>query len=607
MNHDNITNNNVNKPSRLLPGSCSIAHWRLVFPPLFFLLLLTCLQGPWEYRPADTEVFRGITLNAYVVSGWPVRGVCLEKLNALDESYTPAFPFYDSARVTITGDGGSGRRTIELTPRAQSPMCFDGPDDFIAQNGETYRLEAVVEWDSAGEATVTTIRGQATVPQTWSIDSTAKVNAVALSGTTISDSVPAGGVEAFFGSLPERISEQLQQIYQPEIAPIANDSAALADYFAENAQRISASLDSLLQSEENMVAYTDGDTVQYLGGTLNLTSHIFRATYSNDIRGLLITHHFTDSGVNAFTRFDNIAANFGESPPGAFYFRGTTRRIQFFDLIEEEGDDGFRLFEAIPVSNAYLKGGRNVIYFFGTDDHYADFVETYINQHSSANVTPVHSVTGGHGFFAGLAVDSFAVHIEIPKDIISFNVFESHADFCNDEGWNNTDCRQFEPDYCRQVRFNDMQYAFDNPDIIKEPELRNNCLAEAVAYYLEQGKSVRYYQDSILTNGNTLRWKERAPDGTVKNASTQFTDAQLKRAREEGKLRYCMRNDFGDEICTELENAAQKLTAESDTLDKIFTWCEENGWDGDACRGWVREKFCKEKSGAAEAICNDIE
>lgn len=566
-------------------------------------LFLSCLQGPWEYTPDDTPVFRGITVNAYVVGGRPVRGVCFEKLTPLDEDYTPAFAFYDSARVEITGDGGSGRRTIRLEQRENSPMCFDGPDDFTAQAGKTYRLRAVIVWDSAGEPTTTTIRGTATVPATWSISDTAQVNPMALAGTDIPDTIGEAGLQALFAGLPESVTRALQELYLPEIAPIADDSAALALFLTENGGRIMKSVDSLLADESNLVPYTEGDTLQYLDGTLNLTSHYFEAEYSDDIRGVLTTQSFTDSAINAINRFDNLAASFTELTPSYFYFAGTQRRLQFFPRVEESGgDNAFRLLDAIPVNNASLKGGGNVIYFYGTDGNYADFVETYINQHNSSNVTPVHSVTGGQGFFAGLAVDSFLLHIEVPPGVTSYTTFEARADFCNEENWDNTDCRAFEPDYCRQVRFNDLQYAFEYPDIIREPQRRNNCLAEAVAWYLSQGKSARYYQDSVLTNGTTLRWKERTADGGVRNRSTEFSKAQLTAARDEGTLRYCIRRDFNDDLCAELEAACKAASAGSDSLRRLFDWCIDNNWASESCRSWARELYCRRKSDAPEAL-----
>lgn len=522
----------------------------------FYALLLTmalavaCIQGPWEYRPDDTPVFKGITANAYIVSGRPLTSVCFEKLYDLDESFSESKGFYKTAMVEITGDGGSGIQTVELSPQSDYPNCFYGPEDFIGQSGKTYRLRAVITWDSAGNDVSTEITGTTTIPETWGISRNAKANPLVFSETKPSTSDGGALFQGFLADIPPEIAGVVAELYIAEIAPLAGDSAALNEFLIANSQRILNSVDSILSDESQLVVFSEGDTLTYLDGVLNLTPYFFKAEYSDDVTGVLITQTFSADARHPTTRFDNIASTFGDLEPSYFYFRGTERRIQFTQRLEnEDPSDTFTIFEAIPVSNAYLKGGKNTLYFYGATQEYADFVRTYISQHSNANIKAIHSVSGGHGFFAGLSIDSFVLYIKIPDDVQSYTTLEARSDFCSEENWENDDCIEFETTYCRQVMFNDQQYAFDNPDVIKEPEMRNDCLAEAVCYYLEQGKGIDYYEDSILTDGNTLVWSVRNSDGSVSSNRKTFSDDILKSAREKGLEKWCLQGNGDDSLC----------------------------------------------------------
>lgn len=570
--------------------------------PLFLLgitLLFSCIQGPWDYRAEDGKIFRGITVNAYIVHGFPIKSVCFERLYTLTEEYTDAFPFYSSAQVEVRGDGGNGDTTISLTPRPGAPSCFEGPDDFRGVAGETYELRAVFSWDSAGIPATTTVTAMTTIPERFSVERIARANSAVFSGafTTVPDS-PAG-LSTLLEGLPETVSSAIIELYLPEIAPIANDSAALLEYLIDNRQRISNSIDSLLDGETLLLPYNEFDTVNYLGGALNLTSHFFKSNYSDDVRGVLVSHAFTEDAENPATRFDNIIETFRELTPADFYFAGTIRRLQFYSRLEGEQDD-FRLFDAIPVNNATLKGGKNTLYFYGVDLNYAQFVPTYIEAHASAKIQPVHSVQGAEGFFAGMHVDSFTVYIRILPQITSYTTFEARADFCSDNDWDNADCRSFEMEYCAEVLFNDLQYAHDYPERIRMPEQRNDCLAEAVAFYLSRGKPLSYLQDSVLVNGNQMKWQQRTSNGSTERTTT-FTQNQLSDAQELGLLRYCLRDDFGDEVCDVNQAALRDASVDDPQLNEVYNYCIDNQWESTFC-GWAMVRYVQQNSNAAKAL-----
>lgn len=570
--------------------------------PVFFLLLhLFCLQGPWEYTADDTPVFRGLTINAYIVSGRPVTDVCVERLRTLQETYTAGFPFYDSATVTIKGNGGAGAQTIALSPKPECPNCFTGPEAFTGLPGETYTLNARFTWDSSGIRVVSTISGTAHIPRIWKCSRTAKVNAAAVTpaDTSLSERNPV--LTALFGDLPPDVIAIVAALYLPEINSMLNDTAALIQYFTNNGQRLQTTIDSLLTDERRLVPYSYGDTLTYLSGPLNLLSHYLSFDYSDDISGMLITHSFEAGGLNPANSFDQFAAAFGPLEPSYFYFPGTQYRIQYLPRVEESsGDSPLLLFKNVPISNGYLKGGKNTLYFYGTDSNYAAFVQTYIEQHSASNITPIHSVKGAQGYFTGMSLDSFVVNITIPPEVQAYTFFEARAAYCSENEWDGKECRSFEPSYCEEVQFNEMHYAAGHPDIIREPSPRNNCLAEAVAHYLAEGKSLRYVEDSILTSGNTVEFDVRNDNGELTQQRRTFSDEELAIAREEGLLRFCIRDEFGDSLCRTVEAACK--TGTGDSAEALFTYCEDNDWQPSPCR-WASALYCRYNSNPPKELC----
>ena len=144
------------------------------------------------------------------------------------------------------------------------------------------------------------------------------------------------------------------------------------------------------------------------------------------------------------------------------------------------------------------------------------------------------------------------------------------------------------------------QYGFDNPDIVREPQLRSDCLAEAVAYYLSQGESIDYIEDSLLIDGTTVEFDVRSDDGSVKRLSRRYSERDLSEAKKEGLLRYCIRNDFSNVQCDECREASRE--GDTPEAEALFTWCEDNLWQGASCK-WAIALYCREKDGLPKALC----
>jgi len=137
-----------------------------------FSLLISC-QGPWSYYPENPENYRGIWITAYIVSGRPLKNVCLEKMHNLNEVYMRGFAFYESASIEIKGPF-SGRDTLiflkpDTADFAHNPNCFVGDENLMAEAGASYNMYVSVTWDSAGKKTTSEFSAKTHIPKKFKI------------------------------------------------------------------------------------------------------------------------------------------------------------------------------------------------------------------------------------------------------------------------------------------------------------------------------------------------------------------------------------------------------------------------------------------------------
>jgi len=137
-----------------------------------FSLLISC-QGPWSYYPENPENYRGIWITAYIISGRPVKNVCIERMRDLDEVYMRGFAFYDEASIEIQGIFNGKDTSIFLRPDdeffANNPNCFIGDEDLIAEAGAKYKMYVSVTWDSAGKKTTSKFSAKTHIPKKFKI------------------------------------------------------------------------------------------------------------------------------------------------------------------------------------------------------------------------------------------------------------------------------------------------------------------------------------------------------------------------------------------------------------------------------------------------------
>jgi len=139
---------------------------------IVFLLFLSC-QGPWSYYPENPENYKGIWIIAYIVSGRPVKNVCLEKMHNLNEVYMRGFAFYESASIEIKGTFNGRDTSVFLKPDtadfAHNPNCFVGDENLMAEAGKKYEMQVSVTWDSAGIRTTSEFSSKTHIPKMFKV------------------------------------------------------------------------------------------------------------------------------------------------------------------------------------------------------------------------------------------------------------------------------------------------------------------------------------------------------------------------------------------------------------------------------------------------------
>jgi len=137
-----------------------------------FFLFLSC-QGPWSYYPENPENYKGIWITAYIVSGRPLKNVCLEKMHNLNEVYMRGFAFYESVSIEIKGSFNGRDTSIFLKPDtanfAHNPNCFVGDKILMADAGTSYSMYVSVTWDSAGIKTTSEFSAKTHIPKKFKI------------------------------------------------------------------------------------------------------------------------------------------------------------------------------------------------------------------------------------------------------------------------------------------------------------------------------------------------------------------------------------------------------------------------------------------------------
>lgn len=480
------------------------------------LFLGGCLPGPWDYTPSGKPAFRGVTMFAYAVAGKPVEDACFERLLTLTEAASDSRAWYDSASVSVSGTFSTGNQTLVLTPKALPVNCFEGPINARFVAGESYVITASFVWDSAGTIARSLLMATARIPAGFSIRDTAYAPAYALTGAGNAPLSPAGLIP---------------------------------------------------------VPYRNGDTVFYLPskkiGDFNLSelSHFFLAHYNDDVKAVLMTRRFDSTEARPETSFDSIA---GFVPSlSDFYMVGTLNRLILYPNVPVP--TGRNLLDSMGMVNAWFWTGRNRIYFYGAEAIYADYQAALEESYENTKVRLPTNVTGGQGFFTGMAVDSFTVNIKLDGFTQAFPYRQTRVAACDDEGWyDSRDCIGYYREFCRDTLWSvptcKQEAAYTSLDPVE-----NLMLPDSV-------------QDSLVV------WAEA--DSTL-----------MKQAAG----RYCIDNNYpaGVPQCAAVKAQCETGSPGNVCQKILWTRCEIGYWKLPACAEGIKS-YCSVNRNVAKTLCRDV-
>ncbi len=541
-------------------------RWGAFFGASLFCVALfgACLPGPWSYYPSSDPAFRGISVSGYAVADRPVEHLCFEKVLTLEEASSEGFPFYDSASVGITGVFSNGGQTLSLTRDANTPNCFVGSAAARFVRGESYALNARFVWDSAGIPSVTVLTSTAQIPTYFHIADTAHAPGLTSTGVAM-DNITDPDV---FNKLPPAARAFFVARYGDTLTALDGDSVGLAAWKAAN--EISMKQNLMLFLISNDRTERRGDTVYYLNATNNFSnlSHYFKVRRDNLVKGVLISHRYDTTESRPATSFDSIL---GLAPDSAsFYAPGNYRRLVFFsEFRNPDGRDGF---DSLGVVNAWFWSGRNRLYFYGTEKIYSDFQVAREEGDGNPKINLPTNVTGGRGFFAGMIVDSFDLHLRLDSETQTFPYALTRAAACRDNGWHKSrDCISYYPEYCQINNW--------KPD---------DCKLDAIYRGMDPVDS--------LTLTPALRDSARAWTGL---------DAALNL---EAARRYCTDKNYpvGVTACTAVKNQCEN--SQSGNGCQILLWkrCALDYWRLPACAEGAKS-FCRANRDVNLVMCRNVE
>jgi hypothetical protein len=494
------------------------------------MLLSSCLQGPWDYVPEDPDLYKGIWVYGHVIADQPVRKVCFEKLRSLKESYTTAFAFYESANVEITGAFSDGSSSINLSPINNSPNCFNGPADVFPIRDQDYNLDATLIWDSLGQRVNSRFRGTAQIPAFFKLDSATAPSQAFLGGTQLTPEVIAA-LLAEFGT------EAQNALLDPESA---------AEFLQENQDKIVSVI------EKFKTPYQSGDSVYYMTGPYNFTSHYFLTRQSADVGGVLMTNVFDSTGYRPETVFDDL---FGLGVDSSGYFEvGNNHRLQYLQALQI---GNFNLLDSVPFPNISFLSGENTIYLYASDSAYSDYVQTTIQENDNAKVKKVYNIEGGKGIFTGLIVDSIKVYVLTTSDTKTYPLGRAKVLTCKGESrfaeekkpiwFDENFCRNYYWQYCSDVNYQD-----------------KDCYPASINNALDSG----WVWNSIIDTLDALTGKS-------------FKNDTLSSARNVGEMHYCIRNDFPTDMnsCDAFSNECLVGNQNNTCRIQLWNFCMDRNWD----------------------------
>jgi hypothetical protein len=529
--------------------------------------MAACLQGPWDYYPDNPPPFRGVFATAYVLAGKPLTQVCFERVLDLGEEHTQAFAWYDSADVRISGPFSGQSRAVALAAINDTPNCFRGDTALRAERGGVYSLEARFTWDSAGSRVHSLVKGEAHVPDSFSIHRTAAAPSFAKTGGLPENIFDLG----FVAKLPPAVRDTILAEYGDSLARFNPDTTGIGGYIERHGEAIQNRLAFLLKHDQ--FVYHEGDSLYYLNGPLlNTASHYFSSDHGPGVGCVLVTQRFERNSGRPETAFDSPLGL--EPDSDQFYFPGDIRRLLLYP--NAVGGEGWNLLDSMGVVNVWFHTLRNRFYFYGFEKAYYDYHTTATQTQGGGGgeggdprVKPKYNVSGGEGIFVGGVPDSFDLYIKADSLTKVYPLPETHAFACNKEGWSGSkDCREYYPEYCR--------------DHAWQPKICGADAARRCAYPAAE-------RDTALG----------ALCDSVSDPARVPTDlARL------GETMYCIEKAFpAESICDAPRGDCLEAKGRNLCKDGFWDYCLDHQWRPEEACGPALVSYCRDQPRLSETLC----
>lgn len=359
----------------------------LLLGSLFGTFVGCDFHGPWEYYPEEREIYRGIYTYGYIVADERPR-VCFSKLYAITETSADFLPFYDSAKVTVSGKFGvAGETKVELLPTAD-PNCFETSEEAFGIRGESYLMEAAFRWDSAGKSVRSEFKASGRVPENF------------------------------------RIKNLMMPLKNDKFDDLKNGHEYLNVEFLEYPLDISLlkfvpEYDKKCGGILMTINYDNVNGGESVNTTLNQMMSAF--VDKDDSSGY--------GGITALSPLENYS-NMGYEP--------NIKLGKFNNL-----DTLFAPIMSIP-------GGKSVIRMYATDYAYNDYKNKLRESFEDTRVVPESNVIGGSGVFSGMVVDSILLDMHV-KNMVRYDYMKGYdcdnGDMAHD-AWDSKACRLYQDEYC---------------------------------------------------------------------------------------------------------------------------------------------------------------
>ncbi len=560
---------------------------------LFLLALsfvfLACLQGPWDYVPTKPSIYSGLWITGYLVADRPVENFCVEKMLSLQDAHTSAFPFYDSASITISGNFSNRDTSLQLVPVDSMPNCFSGDPSLLLVRGAVYQLAGEIAWDSLGTKVKTTFSSVTHIPEKFSISKTADAPAITVSGISFDIGALDSTTLNQFSQLPDYIRVPFLQEYRDTLVSLfqSGDSVAISEFFRKNAKIMNDRLVEL--AEGSRIVYNEGDSLFYLTGAFNTLSHRYHSDRDTSVKGVLITHRFDPQEGRPETRFDNFL---GQVPDTSnYYFPGSLRRLIFYPEFKDE--KGYSILDSLGVVNTWFHAGLNRLYFYGVAREYQQYVNNTIESEGDVRIPAFYNIKGAAGIFTGAVIDSFDIFIKTTPTTKVFPLPVAHAAKCKEEGWfKSQDCRNYYPIYCKSTGWTE--------EFCKQSALQF-CYESGWQDTLARSSADSTVPDSILQQSKTSVCSEVAPAFLSDSLTVSLS-----------RQRFCVSHNFPvtfssqasetSSCAKELEFCRSADTKKKSCRETLWNYCLDTQWKPAQC-SWAMVSYCKLNKRPSEVLC----